>query len=66
MISDFNYDFNSVNGIMSFLVGEYSYEDKIDEESIEKVKKLNYDRFIEVMKHFNLNNKSIVVMKNKK
>ena len=54
MISDFNYDFNSVNGIMSFLVGEYSYEDKIDEESIEKVKKLNYDRFIEVMKHFNL------------
>ncbi len=66
MISDFNYDFNSVNGIMSFLVGEYSYEDKIDEESIEKVKNLNYDRFIEVMKHFNLNNKSIVVMKNKK
>ena len=66
MISDFNYDFNSVNGIMSFLVGEYSYEDKIDEESIEKVKNLNYDRFIEVMKYFNLNNKSIVVMKNKK
>lgn len=66
MISDFNYDFNSVNGIMSFLVGEYSYEDKIDEESIEKVKNLNYERFINVMKHFNLNNKSIVVMKNKK
>ena len=55
-----------VNGIMSFLVGEYSYEDKIDEESIEKVKNLNYERFINVMKHFNLNNKSIVVMKNKK
>jgi len=66
MISGFNYNFNSVNGIMGFLTSEYEFQDKIDNNAIEEEINLNYDRFKEVISHFNLNNKSIVVMKNKK
>lgn len=66
IISDFNYCFNSVGGIMSFLSSEYESEGKIDDSSVKTVKNLNYDRFKEVIKHINLNNKSVVVMKEKK
>ena len=66
IISDYSYSFNSVNGIMNFLTVEYEFEDKIDNDSIKEEINLNYDRFIDVINNFNLNNKSIVVMKNNK
>ncbi len=63
IISDFNYSFNSVNGIMNFLTSEYEFQGKIDNDSIKEELNLNYDRFRKVISHFNLNNKSIVVLK---
>ena len=66
IISGLNYNFNSVNGIMAFMSSEYEFACKIDNDAIKEETSLNYDRFKEVIKHFNLNNKSIVVMKNNK
>ena len=63
IISDFYYCFNSVNGIMSFMMSEYELEGKIDNKVIEIEKKLNYKDFIKVTDNINLNNKSVVVMK---
>ena len=66
LIADYNYGFNSVNGIMLFMSSEYELLGKIDENSIKEELSINYDRFKEVISNFNLNNKSIVVMKNNK
>jgi len=66
IISGLNYNFNSVNGIMAFMSSEYEFAGKIDNDAIKEETSLNYDRFKEVIKHFNLNNKSIVVMKKNK
>ena len=63
IISDFYYCFNSVNGIMSFMMSEYELEGKIDNKVIEIEKNLNYKDFIKVTDNINLNNKSVVVMK---
>ena len=63
IISDFYYCFNSVNGIMSFMMSEYEVEGKIDNKVIEIEKNLNYKEFIRVTDNINLDNKSIVVMK---
>ena len=63
IISDFYYCFNSVNGIMSFMMSEYEVEGKIDNKVIEIEKNLNYKDFIRVTDNINLDNKSIVVMK---
>lgn len=65
IISDFNYDFNSVNGIMNYMISEYEFERKIDNENIKLEMNLNYDKFKEVVNNINLDNKSIVVMKGK-
>lgn len=64
IISGLNYNFNSVYGIMSFLTSEYEFDGKIDSKSIQEEINLNYDRFIEVISNINLDNKSVVVMKN--
>lgn len=66
IISDYNYGFNSVNGIMLFLTSEYELLGKIDDKSIKEELNINYNRFKEVISNFNLKNKSIVVMKNNK
>ena len=66
LIADYNYGFNSVNGIMLFMSSEYELLGKIDENSIKEELSINYDRFKEVVSNFNLKNKSIVVMKNNK
>lgn len=66
LIADYNYGFNSVNGIMLFMSSEYELLGKIDENSIKEELSINYDRFKEVISNFNLKNKSIVVMKNNK
>ena len=65
IISDLNYYFNSVSGIMNFMKIEYDFYGKIDNESIKIEKNLNYDTFIKVVNKFNLSNKSIVIMKGK-
>ena len=65
IISDLNYYFNSVSGIMNFMKIEYDFYGKIDNESIKIEKNLNYDNFIKVVNKFNLSNKSIVIMKGK-
>ncbi|MBO6195820.1 MAG: insulinase family protein [Bacilli bacterium] len=62
-IADINYGFNSVNGIMGFMSSEYEFDGKIDNNSIMEEININYDRFKEVIKNFNLKHKSIVVMK---
>ena len=63
IISDLNYGFNSVNGIMAFLSSEYEFDGKIDSESIKEEINLNYEKFKKVISKINLDNKSIVVMK---
>ncbi len=63
IIADFNYGFNSVDGIMGFMVSEYEFIGKIDNDSIKEEINLNYEKFIEVVDKFNLDNKSIVIMK---
>ena len=63
IISDFNYGFNSVNGVMGYMSSEYEFEGKIDNENIKLEMNLNYDKFKEVINNINLNNKSVVVMK---
>lgn len=65
IISDFNYDFNSVNGIMAFMTTEYEFEGKIDNSSIVEEMNLNYAKFVKVTDKLNLDNKSVVVMKKK-
>ena len=66
IVSDFNYGFNSVSGIMNYMVSEYEFIHKIDNESIIEEMNLNYDSFMDVINKFNINNKSIVVMKKNK
>ena len=66
IVSDFNYGFNSVSGIMNYMVSEYEFIHKIDNESINEEMNLNYDNFMDVVNKFNINNKSIVVMKKNK
>ena len=63
--SDMNYFFDSVTGIMNFMISEYSFNKCISNENIELENNLNYDDFKEVTKRFNLKNKSIVIMKKK-
>ena len=65
LIADLNYDFNNVEGIMSFMIGEYEFSQKISNSNIKVEKELNYFKFKEVVEKLDLNNKSIVIMKNK-
>ena len=66
IIAEFNYGFNSVNGIMGFMSSEYEFIGRIDNDSIREEINLNYEKFIEVVDKFNLDNKSIVIMKGEK
>ena len=61
-ISDLNYTFNNVNAIMEYMKNEYDFFGKISNESIVSEKNLNYERFIDIISRFNIDNKSIVIM----
>ena len=65
IISDLNYAFNSIDGIMEFMKNEYDFFDKIDSKSIKDELHLNYDDFNRVINNFNNKNNSIVIMENK-
>lgn len=65
LIADLNYDFNNINDIMSFMIGEYEFSKNISNDNIKVEKNLNFDRFIEVTNKLNVKNKSIVIMSNK-
>ena len=66
IISDLNYQFNSVNGIMHFLVSEYEFYGKVSNDIIKTETELSYDRFKEVTDKLNIDNYSIVIMKKNK
>lgn len=61
--SDFNYGFESISGIMGFLVAEYEFDKKISNDNIKIEQNLNYKNFLELINRFNIENKSIVYMK---
>lgn len=61
--SDLNYYFDSVNGIMNFMISEYDFNGSISNETLEIENNLNYDKFKEIIGKFNIKNKSIVIMK---
>lgn len=65
IIADLNYDFNNINDIMSFMIGEYEFSKKISNDNIKVEKELNYKRFKEITSKLNHENKSIVIMCNK-
>ncbi|MBQ3474735.1 MAG: insulinase family protein [Bacilli bacterium] len=66
IISDFNYQFDSVNGIMNFLVSEYEYYGKVSNDIINAESNLNYKTFKEVTNKINIDNYSVVIMKKNK
>ena len=66
IIADFNYDFNNITDIMSFMTTEYEFSGNISNENILVEKGLNYKRFIEVINKLNISNKSIVIMSSNK
>ncbi|MBR3117227.1 MAG: insulinase family protein [Bacilli bacterium] len=66
IISDMNYQFNSINGIMRFLTAEYEFYNKISNDIIKIESNLNYDRFKEITNKINTDNESIVIMKKNK
>ena len=66
IISDLNYQFNSVEGIMHFLTDEYEFYKKVSNDIIKTESNLNYDRFKEITDKINTDNESIVIMKKNK
>ena len=61
--ADLTWNFNSQVNIMFFMQNSYSFDKKIDNDRINLLEKLNFDRFKEVTNKLSLNNKSIVILK---
>ena len=61
--ADLTWNFNSQVNIMFFMQNSYSFDKKIDNDRINLLDKLNFDRFKEVTNKLSLNNKSIVILK---
>ncbi len=63
--TDLIYYFNTPSGIMNFMISEYMFSKKVDNENVNAERNLNYERFKEVTNNISLDNKSIVILEKK-
>lgn len=61
--ANLTWNFNSQINIMYYIQRAYSFNKKIDNEKIDLIDQLNYDRFKEITDKLNTKNKSIVILK---
>ena len=63
MLSSLIYKFSNTGNIINYMVDEYLFNKKIDNESILIEKDINYKRFKEITDKLIIKNKSIVILK---
>ena len=63
LLSNLIYQFNDTNSIINYMMNEYLFSNKIDNENIIIEKNINFKRFKKITDKLNIKNKSIVILK---